>query len=55
MKKFIVHYKGAACVEAEDEASARESFFCDDTIADEKIITEAEEVDEFAFSLNVEE
>ena len=56
MKKYVVHYKGAAYVEAEDELSAREVFFCDGEIADEKLITEVEEVDEFLFSpLKLEE
>ena len=49
MKKYVVYYSGAAYVEAEDEASARENFIEDNFVTDDKVIATVEEVDEFDF------
>lgn len=51
MAKYKIHYSGFAYVEASDEEEAEEMFFDGDTVVDETVVDEIEEVEEFVWRI----
>ena len=49
MAKYKVCYSGFSFVEAESEEEAEEMFFDGDTIVDETVVDEIEEVEDFVW------